>query len=361
MPVLHLSLKSTRRKIPVIVGTHLWDRVSAFIGEEYPRHKLFVISDSHVGEIYRETATRHLNKHAGFTESITFPAGEANKCREQKAILEDTLLKHKAGRDTLIIALGGGVTGDLAGFVAATLHRGIPYVQLPTSLLAQVDSSIGGKVGINHPLGKNLLGSFYQPEAVFTDIHFLQTLPPEEFLNGMGEVFKYALIFDPPMLEILESEKESILQRSEKLLAEIVLRCIRWKIRVVETDEKETGYRTILNFGHTAGHAIEKLSGYQVRHGFAIAAGMKIALQLSQRLLGYPENNLIKFFQMLENYGLNTVSAAHLQADALWEIMQRDKKARQQNPRFTLIDANGSPRLFHPVSYEEFKDACAQL
>lgn len=191
-----LDLPSATRQIPCHVGENLWQPLREHLKTQFPKHAVYVIADSQVAEIYAPEAEQQLAAHPGFRGLLQFPAGEQSKCRAQKDALEDALLAQKAGRDTVLVAFGGGVTGDLVGYVAATLHRGVPLVHLPTTLLAMVDSSIGGKTGINHPAGKNLIGAFYQPDSIFCDVRFLKTLSTVEFLSGMAEVIKYAVIMD---------------------------------------------------------------------------------------------------------------------------------------------------------------------
>ncbi|RMH96282.1 MAG: 3-dehydroquinate synthase [Calditrichaeota bacterium] len=353
MQTLSLRIKESPREIPCHVGRGLWPGVCAFLREQFPLRRIFALADAQVAERFQSDIARGLAGHPGYGGLITFPAGEASKSREQKARLEDALLQRQAGRDSLIVAVGGGVTGDLAGYVAATLHRGVPLVHVPTTLLAQVDSSIGGKVGINHPLGKNLIGAFYQPAAVFCDVEFLGHLPEAEFLNGMAEVIKYAVILDDQLWGWLEEQCAAVRKRDPAVLEEMVARSIRWKIRVVEADEKEEGYRSLLNFGHTVGHAIEQLSQYRVKHGFAVAAGMRVAARLSHRLLGYPRERVARLDALLHRYALDRVNVQEYSPEALWECMIRDKKARQQAPRFTLLRAPGRPELFYPVEKQE--------
>ncbi len=357
MQKFELNLKETRHTIPLWVGTDLWPTLRQYLGAHYQGRTLFLISDSRVGSLYRRTVLENLSEFFPEEHFILFPEGEASKSREQLARLQDMLLEHKAGRDTLLLALGGGVSGDLVGFLAATLHRGVDLIHLPTSLLAQVDSSIGGKVGINHPVGKNLIGAFYQPRAIFTDIRFLDTLAEEEYLNGLGEVIKYAAILDGELWTWLEKEREKILQRDSAILEKIVARCVELKIAVVEKDEKESRYRSILNFGHTVGHAIEKLSHYEVKHGFAVAAGMKIAARLSNQLLGLPRSWVNRLDQLLEAYRLNRTNLADFSLDQLWNVLLTDKKSRRQHPHFTLLKAPQQAELFYPVQKEELERA----
>jgi 3-dehydroquinate synthase len=357
MPQLNLTFKSAGNRIPIFFQPGIWKQLANFLQQKFEKYTVYVIADDNVAALYGRLVKKCLHSLPRFQGILTFPAGERSKSRSQLSRLQDLLLQKKAGRDTLLIALGGGVTGDLVGFTAATLHRGVPLIHLPTSLLAQVDSSIGGKVGIDHPRGKNLLGSFYQPAAIFIDPAFLQTLPGNEFINGMAEVIKYGIILSPRLLNELESKKQQILQHHPAALKQMVRQCVELKIKVVQQDEKESHYRSILNFGHTAGHAIEQLSGFRVKHGFAVATGMKIALCLSRQLLDYPEQEVNRLNALLKNYHLERVDIRRYSLTQVWELMLSDKKARQQSPRFTLLDRHGAARLFHPVTKKEFRDA----
>ncbi len=222
--------------------------------------------------------------------------------------------------------------------------------------MAQVDSSIGGKVGINHPEGKNLIGAFYQPEAIFVDLEFLRTLPEEEFLNGMAEVIKYAITLDDDLWDLIENETGNILNCDARILETLVARCIQLKVNIVAQDEKEAGYRSVLNFGHTVGHALEKLSSYQIKHGFAISAGMKIEAHLSQKLLGFPNAKVERLQKTLQMYQLDSVSPGDFSIDQIWEAMLSDKKVRRQSPRFTLLNRTSQPELFYPVQKKELEN-----
>ena len=353
---LTIQLTEETRHIPVWITSGAADPCIAFLQEHYPTHRIFAIADERVANA-QQAFIQHLEKALPQAFNlITFPEGEQSKSREQKAQLEDALFAAEAGRDSVIMAIGGGVTGDLAGFVAATFLRGVPLVQVPTSLLAQVDSSIGGKVGINHPRGKNLLGAFYQPVAILADVQTLRTLPEEEFINGLAEVIKYAITLSPELGEILFREKERILNRETDVLLKVVELSMAQKIRVVEADEREAGFRSILNFGHTVGHALEALSHYQLKHGFAVAEGMRVALRLSQRLLGYPAPRVEFFENLLDIYGLNTNFRKRFTLDAIWERMLADKKVRQQKPHFTLMKTPTEPALFVPVEKQELSN-----
>ncbi len=349
MHTLHLRINSQPQSVPHFIGRGLWQELIDFLTQHFAASAIYVITDSHLFRLYGTDLSMHLSKHPGFKEILTIPPGEASKSRKQKSILEDALLQTHAGRDSLLVAFGGGVVGDLSGLVAATLYRGIPYIQIPTSLIAQADSSIGGKVGINHSTGKNLLGAFYHPRAVFTDINFLTTLSDEEFVNGMAEVIKYAVTLDEELWNMLENNVEAILRKDPPVLEGMITRCQEIKIRVVEQDERETRYRSVLNFGHTVGHALEQLSNYQIKHGVAVAAGMQVAARLSHRLLGYPTEMVARLEQLLSHFNLLQVNPAEYPIEELWGAILSDKKVRLQKPHFTLLTSPQQPRLFYPI------------
>ena len=276
---LSYTLPGTERTIPYTCGADIWGLAAEFILERFPKHNVAIITDTNVAERYQNRLETLFSEHPRFSGVFVFPAGEASKSRAIKDDLEDRLFAAKLGRDTLVVAVGGGVVGDLAGYLAATFHRGVPLVHLPTTLLAQVDSCIGGKTGINHSAGKNLIGAFYQPEAIFADITTLETLSDIEFYNGMAEVIKYAASLDPDLWTYLEANEAAIKLRSRAVLSHIIARSAQLKMDIVCADEKEAGVRAILNFGHTSGHAFEALSTYQIAHGFAVASGMTITIR----------------------------------------------------------------------------------
>jgi 3-dehydroquinate synthase len=269
-------------------------------------------------------------------ETILVPSGERQKSIRRAALLWDELLRRGADRRSLVIAFGGGVIGDLAGFVAATYMRGVPYVQIPTTLLAQVDSSVGGKVAINHPRAKNLIGAFHQPRLVLADVLALSTLSARNYREGLAEVVKHAVIADADLFAWLEQNAAAILQRDPGVLARLVRRNCEIKAGVVSADERETGLRSTLNFGHTAGHAVESLASYgQLRHGEAVAIGMMAAARIA-RLTGlFPEAEEARLGALLAAFRL-PVRIEGASAAAVLDVMRADKKSLGGLPRFVL-------------------------
>ncbi len=303
-----------------------------------------IISDANVAKRYARTAWNSLLK-AGFEPAlVTVPAGETAKSLKTVSACYDQFAAHRLERKSFVVALGGGVVGDLAGFVAATYLRGVPFVQVPTTLLAQVDSSVGGKVGVNLKAGKNLVGAFYQPRLVLCDLDTLDTLPPREFRAGLAEVIKYGIIYDAPLFARLERDLDKLLRRDKDTLAAVVARCCEIKADVVGQDETESGLRAILNFGHTIGHAIEAISGYgKFLHGEAISLGQIAAANLSKELLGLPAKDEERIAALFARTGLpTTLALAPARRAKLSDAMKLDKKVSGGEIKFVLADRIGS-------------------
>jgi 3-dehydroquinate synthase len=297
-----------------------------------------IITDSNVAPHYGREAQGFLEASGFQATLITIPAGEKSKSLKYVGECYDAMAKHRLERKSFVVALGGGVVGDLAGFVAASYLRGIPFVQVPTTLLAQVDSSVGGKTGINLKAGKNLVGAFYQPKLVLCDLATLDTLPMRELRSGLSEVIKYGIICDAFLFRRLEQQIEDALNRDPAVLAKIIARCCAIKAEVVSQDETETGLRAILNFGHTVGHAIENISGYgKYLHGEAIAIGQVCAARLSQKILGLPASDIERIENLLARAGLPTTARfTTAQKQQLLVAMKLDKKVSQGEIKFVL-------------------------
>jgi 3-dehydroquinate synthase len=281
--------------------------------------------------------------------------GEASKSLAVAARLYDALAQLPADRSTPIIAVGGGVVGDLAGFVAATWHRGVPLFMAPTSLLAMVDSSVGGKVGVNHVAGKNLIGAIHQPAGVWIDTAFLATLPDREFRSGLAEVVKDGVILDAAFFDWLEKNAAAVLARDPQAIERVICRCCELKAVVVEADERESsGGRMVLNYGHTFGHAFETVAGYGAwLHGEAVAAGMICASRLAERLKMIPAEVTSRQKNLLERFGLPTAPDPGWPLDTLMTAMQRDKKAVAGRLRFVLPTRIGNVELIDNVSLQD--------
>jgi 3-dehydroquinate synthase len=324
---------------------HIGERLLSSAGLILPQLDLLrvaIVTNTTVAALYLQQLVEALRARGVDVLSIVLEDGERYKDWATLNRIYDALLQRRCDRKTTLIALGGGVVGDLAGFAAATYMRGIPFIQVPTTLLAQVDSSIGGKTGINHPLGKNMIGAFYQPRLVLADTKVLETLPPRELSAGMAEVIKHGLVRDAAFFAWLEQNMEKLLACDQDALAHAVRRCCEIKAAVVAEDERETGVRALLNFGHTFGHAIESGMGYgNWLHGEAVAAGMVIAADLSRRLGLIAQADVERVVLLLKRAGLPT-APPDIAPGRMLELMGADKKAEGGKLRFVLLDAIGS-------------------
>jgi 3-dehydroquinate synthase len=337
------------RSYDIEIGRGNLAAAGEFVGRRLRVSRAVVITDSQVRSPHAERVAELLAASGKAASVLAVPAGEASKSVAEAERLWTELARLKADRKTVIVAVGGGVVGDLAGFVAATYARGLAFVQIPTTLLAQVDSSVGGKVGINLPAAKNIVGAFWQPVGVLIDIDVLSTLPEREYRSGLAEVVKYGMILDAAFFELLEARADAILARGD-VLEQVIARCCRLKADVVERDERElTGLRAVLNYGHTFAHAIETVAGYgQFLHGEAVAIGMMSAARLAA-LLGRIDQKLVdRQRELLTRLGLPT-SAKGLDAEALLDAMQRDKKAEHGKLRFVLPTRLGHVELVEDV------------
>lgn len=301
-----------------------------------------IVSNVAVAPLYAQALQQALAPHYAQVSLLPLADGEEHKNWETLNLIFDHLLGRGCDRKTVLFALGGGVVGDMTGFAAACYMRGVPFVQVPTTLLAQVDSSVGGKTGINHPRGKNMIGAFHQPQRVVCDLATLDTLPPRELAAGLAEVIKYGPIADAAFFDWIEAHLPALLARDEAALAYAIQRSCEIKAWVVGQDERESGLRAILNFGHTFGHAIEAGLGYgQWLHGEAVACGMVMASELSARLGLVPAAFTLRLKALLERAGLPTRAPA-LGAKRMLELMRVDKKAQAGAIRFVLIEADGA-------------------
>jgi 3-dehydroquinate synthase len=327
-----------QRSYEIRIGAHLLAELGRICGALGLGKRCGIITDRNVARRYLRPAKAALAQ-AGFEAvGISLPPGETSKSLKSVQHCYDQLAAHRLERRSFIVALGGGVFGDLAGFVAATYLRGIPFIQVPTTLLAQVDSSVGGKVGVNLKAGKNLVGAFYQPRAVLCDLDTLSTLPEREFRAGLAEVIKYGIIYDAALFEQLEREMPKVLKREKELLANIIARCCEIKADVVRQDETESGLRAILNFGHTIGHALEAISGYgKYLHGEAISIGQVAAARLSCERLGLSNQEADRIVRLFNMAGLpTTLKLAPKQRERLFAAMKLDKKVSAGEIKFVL-------------------------
>ncbi|RMF86173.1 MAG: 3-dehydroquinate synthase [Nitrospinota bacterium] len=333
------------RSYDIHIDTGLLQRVGRLLAPYELGRNMVVCTDPQLRRLHGEKLLTGLQDSPFQVSFYEVPAGEEQKSLANAARLYDFLIEKQLDRRSPLLAFGGGVIGDLTGFVAATYLRGIPYIQVPTTLLAQVDSSVGGKTAVNHPRGKNLIGAFYQPRVVIIDILTLQTLPRREFLSGLAEVIKYGMIADAELFQLLEREREQILRLDPALLMRIVETCCQIKARVVEADEKEGGLRAILNFGHTIGHALEAASHYGAyTHGEAVAIGMVKATWLAVRLGQCEQEVLERLENLLQAYGLPT-QAPSISPPAVQQALFLDKKVIDGRLRFVLPERIGQVRI----------------
>lgn len=353
MPSIRVTLPQTSYEIAIASGSlaQLGDRLSQLqLGQ-----KILLVSNPEIYRIYGETARQSLEA-AGFRVTPhLIPAGEPHKTLDLIQKVYDTALKNGLERSSTLVALGGGVVGDMTGFAAATWLRGVNFVQVPTSLLAMVDAAIGGKTGVNHPQGKNLIGAFYQPRLVLIDPQVLKTLPEREFRAGMAEVIKYGIIWDADLFAQLEaSDKLDCIDNiSEELLQTILSRSCQAKADVVSKDEKEAGLRAILNYGHTVGHAVESLTGYSLMvHGEAVAIGMVIAGDLAAKLGMWSEEAAQRQQALIEKAGLPTHIPDRLEKEAIMETLKTDKKVQAGKVRFVLPTCIGAATVTDRVSQD---------
>lgn len=331
-----------QRSYGIHIGHGIWQDPQTW--RDLPKASLaLIVTNETVGPLYEAQLRDAIQPHYPRIETVTLPDGEAYKDWQHLQLIFDALLAHHADRKTVLFALGGGVVGDMTGFAAATYMRGVPFVQVPTTLLAQVDSSVGGKTGVNHPAGKNMIGAFYQPARVICDLSTFETLPDREYAAGLAEVVKYGPIADTAFLDWLEANVLGLTQRDPQVLMQAVRRSCEIKAWVVAQDEREGGLRAILNFGHTFGHAIEAGMGYGAwLHGEGVAAGMVMAAELSVRLGLLPTQQSVRFRSLLQAVGLPVwgprlpAAAGTTQAQAYLELMRVDKKAEAGEIRFVV-------------------------
>jgi len=338
------------RSYDILISGGWLDELGRHLRGIVPSEKILVVTDSRVGKLYADKTVESLRKEDFPTDIITLPEGEENKTLDTVERIYNFLADNNFPRRATLVALGGGVVGDITGFAAATYMRGVNFVQIPTSLLAMVDSSVGGKTGVNHPLGKNLIGAFYQPKFVFIDTSLLKTLAPEEFYAGMAEVIKYGMIKNEAFFEFLSDEMDALVSGDMKSINTIIKRCCEIKAEVVSEDEREAGIRAILNFGHTVGHAIEALTNYhKYRHGEAVAIGMIAASQIAIKMGMLSEMEVQRLWQVVSRAKL-PYRLLELDPIDIVERMKKDKKVRSEKIRFVLPRQIGETVIRDDVS-----------
>ena len=332
-----IEVQAGAGRYPVLVGEGLLDALADLLRAHARAARYVIVSDDRVAALYGERALAACTGGGLPAELLTFPAGEPSKVRETWADLTDRLLATGLGRDGCVVALGGGVTGDLAGFVAATYLRGVPLVQLPTSLVAMIDASVGGKVGVDTRAGKNLVGAFHAPRLVAADVGTLATLGERERAQGLVEAVKHGAILDPDYFERLVEQAPRLLSAEADALAPSVARSVELKAAIVTEDEREAGLREILNFGHTIGHALEAASGYRLGHGAAVATGMVLEGRLGEAMGVTEAGTAARLEASVGALGFRVAEAAPPDLDAVRSYLKADKKARGGAPRYVLL------------------------
>jgi len=356
-----LTVSLAERSYPILIGAGLLDQAELIVGR-LPTSRVVVVSNETVAPLYLSRLVSPLVSAGVRVADVILPDGELYKTGETLNLIYDAMLKDRCDRTTTVIALGGGVVGDMAGYAAATYQRGVPFIQIPTTLLSQVDSSVGGKTGINHSRGKNMIGAFWQPQLVLADTDVLKTLPSRELSAGLAEVIKYGLIRDYPFLEWIESNIDRLMRCDAEALAYAIERSCRNKAEVVAGDERETakdGGRALLNLGHTFGHAIETGLGYgEWLHGEAVGAGTMMAAELSKRLGWLSAEDVARIRSLLIKAGLPVVGPA-LGPERYFELMGHDKKVLAGKLRLVLLKKLGEAITYGEASREDIEAAIA--
>jgi 3-dehydroquinate synthase len=351
MPTLNVDLGD--RSYPIYIETGLFTQ-TGFLVPSISTKRAVIVTNETVGPLYSQTIHDTLAAAGLNVSTIELPDGEKYKTLDTFSGIQTQLIEGNCSRDTTIIALGGGVIGDMAGFSAACFQRGIPFVQVPTTLLSQVDSSVGGKTGVNHPLGKNMIGAFYQPKAVYIDTNSLSTLPMREFNAGMAEVIKYGIMYDAELFVWLENNSQAIQARDPDALKHIIFECCKIKAEVVKLDERENGVRALLNLGHTFGHAIEAEKGYGTwLHGEAVATGMILAAKLANMRDWIDSSKFRRIQELISFFQLPINGPVEMDAKAYTKHMKRDKKVLDSTMRFILPTDIGKAIVSDDVTDKE--------
>lgn len=332
---VHLKNRSPRT-YPILIQSGLLTQWLPETGR-----RLVILTDHAVKKHYGVELQSHLERSGYVTDLYAFRPGESSKSIETKCRLEKKMLAAGCGRDTLILALGGGVVGDLAGFIAATYMRGIPYIQIPTTLLAMVDSSVGGKTGIDTPLGKNLIGAFWQPRAVIADLDCLKSLSQKQMMNGLFEMIKIFLVADPTSFTYFQKKLDEIVALEPHVLAKLLARSVKIKAKIVQADEQEQHRRMILNFGHTIGHALEQVSGYKLLHGYAVAYGMLVEAKIAQLMGHLDETQFACIKELLARLNITPKGLKKFDMRAVIHATQFDKKKQSGQVSYVLLAGMG--------------------
>jgi len=335
---IELNLKKrSDRSYKIQIGRNNFFSLGKLISEKFSPDKCIIVTDTKIDKLYKSKIKSGLLSNKNFkTHLIKIPSGDKSKSQKVRDLLEREVILQHPTRNTILIALGGGVVGDITGLLASTILRGIKYVQVPTTIIAQVDSSIGGKTGINLPESKNMIGTIHQPSFVLIDIDFIKTLPVVEYLNGLAEIIKSSVIASNNLFRFLEDNFEKLLMRDPEVLQYCIEKCVRIKSGIVQQDETENGLRKILNFGHTIGHAIEAFSNYRVKHGFAVAEGMIVESRIANQMKILQASEFGRIAELISNLGLDKKFRSRYKFNLIWEKILFDKKKVKDKIVFSL-------------------------
>jgi 3-dehydroquinate synthase len=351
-----IRVELAERSYDISIGWNILNKIGEAVKSFGLSPKIAVVSNPIVFSLYGKRISESLKKSGFDLITVIIPDGEEYKDLLWVQHIYDELLKHKLDRLSALVALGGGVIGDITGFAASTYMRGISYIQVPTTLLAQVDSSVGGKTGVNHKLGKNMIGTFWQPRLVWIDVETLKTLPRRELLAGLAEVIKYGVILDKGLFDFIETNREKILSLESNSLIHIIKRSCEIKAEIVSKDERESGLRSILNYGHTIGHAIETATEYKrYLHGEAVAIGMYLEARLSQMLDLIGRKQVLRIKELIDSYGLPSEVPADLDINRIFSSIQLDKKAVAGELKFILPEKIGKVRIHKGVTEKSIR------
>ena len=354
-----IEVKIPAKEYSVMIDTHSFDRLEKIIKSKKLYTNIFLVVDKNVLELHRSKIIRFVSNFPGKYFIHEFDADELNKNISSAEKIFANLISNGFGRDTLLIAIGGGITGDLAGFTASTFARGIQLIQIPTTLVAAVDSSVGGKTGINFGDTKNIVGSFYQPEFVLIDTDFLKTLPEEEIICGLGEIIKYAFLTDQKFFIAVKNNFQKLLKQDSSLILKIIETCVSYKRDIVTRDEKESGLRKVLNLGHTFAHALEVEQEHNIKHGKAVIAGLACALDLSRRTGVLNSKNFDEYVKLPQLFA-DKIKLEKYDIQNIYESMKRDKKSRNYKMKFILMKSIGNILVDVEAEENEVKNSIQQ-
>ncbi|MFQ5604755.1 MAG: 3-dehydroquinate synthase [bacterium] len=347
--MIHIKIQFKDAVCPIYIGEDILEKLGEMLRIYEWGQDAFVLTDNTVHKLYGLKLLDGLKTVMHKVELATVAPGEKSKSWSTAGKILTRMLESQFERQVMVVSLGGGVVGDLAGFVASIYKRGVQFVQVPTTLLAQVDASVGGKTGVNHPVGKNLIGTFYQPKLIWIDLALLKTLPRQELVCGLGEMIKYGVIYDAELFDLLENNVNSVLALDTELLRRLVKRCCKIKAEIVALDEKEHGVRMILNFGHTIGHALEAAGSYgQLSHGEAVLLGMLAESKIARDLNLLSKQAFDRIQSLVAKFDLEK-KIKYLNKQTLWQAMRSDKKALQGSLRFVLPQDIGSVKIVSDV------------